>query len=70
MTFKKNHSYRIMPVGSVPLDRDAIGASLALTGTLRERQRQGRTPPRFAIAFKGRMGQKEKLRTIPNWQER
>ncbi len=23
-----------------------------------------------AIAFKGRMGQKEKLKTIPNWQER
>jgi hypothetical protein len=25
---------------------------------------------RDAIAFKGRMGQKEKLKTIPNWQER
>lgn len=45
MTFKKNHKDRILPVGSVPLDRDAI-------------------------AFKGRMGQKEKLRTIPDWQER
>ncbi len=45
MTFDKNNKHRAHPMGTVPLDREAI-------------------------AFKGRIGQKEKLKTVPNWQER